>query len=381
MSRHYDPCLPTVEQSVVGLPDSLRTPLLRLANIIDGINANLDTLVVDGQNLSPGDQKKISDATRNADTMATLVQLAAQNIQGDPTDPLQELAVEAKSVSDNLGTFGDGEGGTSPGLPNATTRTIASAADSTLPIVTQLQTAVGIDPDVTGALDLIALGTSDDTIISPQLNPPLTVTDNPTDDIIKNLNEGSDCSGLGPLATGALEAACDAVEGAEGIAEQMKGKASGDNNCPDLPVGVVIPWAGITVPPCNYLLCDGASYNKSEYKKLFDTIQYTYGGSGDTFKVPDMRGRFPLGISDSAVKEDHDDGDELVTDTAAASLGGKGGREKRDITGDDDSGEDKFSNTAVIITRENPTSLPKDLFQIKTLPPYLALHFIIKAKE
>lgn len=367
MSRHYDPCLPTVEQSVVGLPDSLRTPLLTLANIIDGINNNLDTLVVDGQNLSPGDQKKISDATRCADTMATLVQLAAQNIQGDPTDPLQELAVEAKCVSDNI---------------QSTSPSIAAAADSTLPIVTQLQTAVGIDPDVTGALDLIALGTSDDTIVSPQLNPPITVTDNPTDDIIKNLNQGSDCSGLGPLATSALEAACDAVEGAAGIAEQMKGKASGDNNCPDLPVGVVIPWAGITVPPCNYLLCDGASYNKSDYKKLFDTIQYTYGGSGDTFKVPDMRGRFPLGVSNSAVKEDHDNGDELVTDTAAASLGGKGGREKRDITGVDDSGEDKFTATVKAAGEPDGSSGTEiDLFQIKTLPPYLALHFIIKAKE
>lgn len=366
MSRHYDPCLPTVEESVVGLPDNLRTPLLNLANIIDGINASLDTLVVDGQNLSPGDQKKISDATRSADTMATLIQLAAQNIQGDPTDPLQELAVEAQTVSNNIG---------------AVSRPIADSADDTLPIIRQLQTTVGIDPDVTDVLDLIALGTSDDTVVSPQLNPPITVTDNPTDDIIKNLNTNSDCGALGPLATGALEAACDAVEGAESIAEQMKGKASGDNNCPDLPVGVVLPWAGIQVPPCNYLLCDGSSYSKSEYKKLFDTIQYTYGGSGDSFKVPDMRGRFPLGISNSDVKEDHDDGDELVTDAAAAGLGGKGGREKRDITGDDDLGEDKFSNTAVIITRENPTNSPKDLYQIKTLPPYLALHFIIKAKE
>jgi hypothetical protein len=369
MSRHYDPCLPTVEQSVVGLPNNLRTPLLNLANIIDGINASLDTLVVDGQNLSPACQKSISDATRCADTMATLVQLAAQNILGDPTDPLQELVVEANCVAQVDTTCA------------AQLNDVADNALSTLPIVRQLQIAVGIDPDVTEALNLIALGTSDDTIISPQLNAPLTVTDNPTDDIIKNINTSSDCGALGPLATGALEAACDAVEGAESIAEQMKGKASGDNNCPDLPVGVVLPWAGIQVPPCNYLLCDGSSYSKSEYKKLFDTIQYTYGGSGDSFKVPDMRGRFPLGISNSAVKEDHDDGDELVTDAAAAGLGGKGGREKRDITGDDDSGEDKFSDTAVIVTRENPTSSPKDLYQIKTLPPYLALHFIIKAKE
>lgn len=380
MSRHYDPCLPTVEQSVVGLPNNLRTPLLNLASIIDSVNNKLDTLVVDGQNLSPADQKKISDATRAADTMATLVQLAAQNIQGggpgaavdatgggDPTDSLQELAVEAQTVRDNIINVNPG---------------IAEEVEDTLPIIRVIQVTVGIDPDVTEVLDLIALGTSDDTIISPQLNPPLTVTDNPTDDIIKNLNTSSDCGALGPLATGALEAACDAVEGAESIAEQMKGKASGDNNCPDLPVGVVLPWAGIQVPPCNYLLCDGSSYSKSEYKKLFDTIQYTYGGSGDSFKVPDMRSRFPLGISDSAVTEDHGGTDELVTDAAAAGLGGKGGREKRDITGVDSSGEDKFSATVKAAGEPDGSSGTEiDLFQIKTLPPYLALHFIIKAKE
>jgi microcystin-dependent protein len=60
------------------------------------------------------------------------------------------------------------------------------------------------------------------------------------------------------------------------------------------PVGTILIWSTLT-PPTNYLWCDGESYSTTTYAELFAIIAYTYGGSGGNFKVPEMRGRFPLG--------------------------------------------------------------------------------------
>lgn len=64
------------------------------------------------------------------------------------------------------------------------------------------------------------------------------------------------------------------------------------------PAGVVLPFAGQNTPR-NWLLCDGGVYRISEYSALFDVIGYSYGARvtlpSGFFKVPDLRGRLPLG--------------------------------------------------------------------------------------
>lgn len=64
------------------------------------------------------------------------------------------------------------------------------------------------------------------------------------------------------------------------------------------PIGIVIPFAG-DVAPDAYLLCDGTSYLTEDYPELFAIIAYIYGGSGDNFNVPDLRGRTVVAASDS----------------------------------------------------------------------------------
>jgi microcystin-dependent protein len=61
-----------------------------------------------------------------------------------------------------------------------------------------------------------------------------------------------------------------------------------------------MPFAG-PVAPVGWLLCDGAEVKTSDYGSLFEVIKYTYGDSATllglgTFKLPDFRGRFPLGV-------------------------------------------------------------------------------------
>ena len=66
------------------------------------------------------------------------------------------------------------------------------------------------------------------------------------------------------------------------------------------PVGNIIAYGGIACP-LGYLWCDGASYTvitgttQWHLNDLFNVIQYTYGGSGSVFNVPNLRGRFPVG--------------------------------------------------------------------------------------
>lgn len=64
-----------------------------------------------------------------------------------------------------------------------------------------------------------------------------------------------------------------------------------------IPIGAILPYAGINIPR-GFLLCDGSEIERRKYRDLYDAIGNTYGATSigaDTFKLPDLRGRFPLG--------------------------------------------------------------------------------------
>jgi microcystin-dependent protein len=63
-----------------------------------------------------------------------------------------------------------------------------------------------------------------------------------------------------------------------------------------VPVGVISAFGGSSVPS-GWMLCDGSSRSTSSYSELYGIIGYTYGGSGSSFRLPDLRGRFPLGVN------------------------------------------------------------------------------------
>ena len=58
------------------------------------------------------------------------------------------------------------------------------------------------------------------------------------------------------------------------------------------------PYFGAALPS-GFLWCDGSTYSTSLYPFLFAAIGYTYGGSGNNFKVPQMAGQVPAGIGGS----------------------------------------------------------------------------------
>ena len=98
---------------------------------------------------------------------------------------------------------------------------------------------------------------------------------------------------------------------------------------PTVPVGAIFPFAGTTLPE-GYLLCDGSEKQRVKYPDLFNVIGFTYGdpslllGLG-TFKLPDLRGRFPLG------RDNMDNGDSVPnsSDGGATNIDAGGGPANR----------------------------------------------------
>jgi microcystin-dependent protein len=58
-----------------------------------------------------------------------------------------------------------------------------------------------------------------------------------------------------------------------------------------VPAGVMMDFGGPTAPS-GWFMCDGRSLTTAAYPNLFAALQYTYGGSGANFNLPDFRGRF-----------------------------------------------------------------------------------------
>ena len=64
------------------------------------------------------------------------------------------------------------------------------------------------------------------------------------------------------------------------------------------PIGSIMPYAG-TSEPAGWKFCDGQELSQGLYETLFEIIGFTYAPEVEVtagfFKVPDLRGRFPLG--------------------------------------------------------------------------------------
>lgn len=66
-----------------------------------------------------------------------------------------------------------------------------------------------------------------------------------------------------------------------------------------IPYGTIIQCAAVNIPD-GWLYCDGSSISKLTYVNLFGAIEYTYGGSGNNFNVPNIQGRVVVGTGSGA---------------------------------------------------------------------------------
>lgn len=79
---------------------------------------------------------------------------------------------------------------------------------------------------------------------------------------------------------------------------------------------------GFGFAPQGWATCDGQALNINQNQALYALIGTTYGGSGTTFNLPDLRGRTLLhrSTTDPTYLEGKGGGSEAVTLTAASQL-------------------------------------------------------------
>jgi len=114
-----------------------------------------------------------------------------------------------------------------------------------------------------------------------------------------------------------------------------------------VPIGAILPYSGAEAP-YGYVLCDGSELERTKYSDLFDVVGTTFNGTAplngvNTFKVPDLRGRFPLGRDnmDNAFTVPNTTGGYIdagggnidrVSGTAPDNLGDGGGQSSNSLT-------------------------------------------------
>lgn len=190
---------------------------------------------------------------------------------------------------------------------------------------------------------------------------------------------------------------------------------------PTFQVGMIMPYAGTTAP-AGWSLCNGAaiSITSADYADLYAVLGFRYGGSfaSGVFRLPDLRGRFPLGYLDGETRTLATDEDRVYDDGAADILGADGGAQRRYITQDQlpqhqhslqgDAGTQYFATTNVTGSDSGATNIttlggdpgrgitvtgdvdglvtstvtidgfPEEVGEkITTVPPFLTINYII----
>lgn len=98
------------------------------------------------------------------------------------------------------------------------------------------------------------------------------------------------------------------IANATNLAESSSGR---------VPIGALMPYAGLATP-AGWLLCKGQSLARSSYPDLFKAIGTLYGAAdAQSFSVPDLRTRVPVGVSDNHV--------------TFGQMGSKGGEERHTL--------------------------------------------------
>ena len=129
-----------------------------------------------------------------------------------------------------------------------------------------------------------------------------------------------------------------------GLIKQSRDTFIGDLG---VPLGGIMPYAG-AIAPYGYLLCDGSEVEIAKFPDLYNIIGTTYNIPGvsnvgvRTFRLPDLRGRFPLG-------RDNMDNGNTVPNTLGGQIDAGGGTAGRvgDIKAQTLAGSAGLSSTTI----------------------------------
>lgn len=194
--------------------------------------------------------------------------------------------------------------------------------------------------------------------------------------------------------------ASDVLQYTDDHLEPMIDPTGDEPEVPTDATGVVKMWSGAEADiPDGYLLCDGSAVSRATYDDLdtlYASASYPYG-NGDgatTFNVPDLRGRFPLGVAASGTGDDlgetggtidhvhtgpsHTHGVTVSRDWTATGSANSPSVEGRLNTGKA-AGTGQFSSSYQPTADLSVTSAAGGTGNTGTAnPPFIAMHFIVK---
>ena len=167
-------------------------------------------------------------------------------------------------------------------------------------------------------------------------------------------------------------------------------------NVAHTPTGTILAFTGLSVnnpnPPDGYLWCDGASYNKIQYSRLFNVIQNIYGGTilDQSFNVPNLSKKFLLG-SDSnnsiGIGGFINGGNSKLTENQMVAhshaitfnsttyyLGANKANNNTSTSG----GGNRLVNANIADFPNTTQDISDNIIQDELLPPWVAVQYIIK---
>jgi len=144
------------------------------------------------------------------------------------------------------------------------------------------------------------------------------------------------------------------------------------NHVPLVPIGSIFPFAGpASKIPAGYLLCDGSEILQQTYSTLYQIIGYTYSSGSPsnllgaaTFKLPDLRGRFPLGadnMNNNITVPSSGNANNLISTVSAAA------NRVPDTTADNiGSGSESFTGPGTPTVTLTTSQLPQHTHNLKS---------------
>lgn len=138
-----------------------------------------------------------------------------------------------------------------------------------------------------------------------------------------------------------------------------------------LPIGAYLSYPSQKTIPAGFLIADGRELKKAEYPELFEVIGYTYGGTGNNFKLPNFSdGKFMRSIGGKAAPLGTAQQDELKSHIHNVSVN-----------------TDSYGNSTATLARgktevnNNESGFIKSTGGNETRPYNMAVVVILKAKN
>ena len=175
------------------------------------------------------------------------------------------------------------------------------------------------------------------------------------------------------------------------------------------PLGIIQMWAGANVPE-GYLLCNGQEYKQSDYPELYKVLGTTFNNAisangtpyttvAGNFRIPDLRGRFVVGLHDSdsdyttkgkgggkksviletgqLPSHNHNFKDYYFVEDGKTASGCN--FDRLEVNKKIGSGKNDFNNTALLYVEHDTKETGKGEAH-ENRPPYYVLAYIMRAK-